>query len=286
MTETTHAPAPQIEAANPVSKMANRGFFYAAATVAAAILLAPIVLSVVLSFLGGLPDRALTLQNYINLDGAGSGIWTYSRNSMIVALSTALLVVVVSTLAGFALSRLRFPGSNVVFLILLTPFMVPFQGILTPLFLVLSYLRLNDSLVGLVLVYSTFQLPFAIFIMRNSFSQVPLAVEEAAMIDGASTLQILVRIMWPFAVPGAVTAAMFAFLFGWNEFLAALTVLVTDSKYTLPIALNNLQVGAYGEVDFGLLDAGAVIAMVPCIILFLILQRYYIGGLTAGSVKM
>jgi len=262
--------------------------YWAVGVAVALLLLAPIVLALIRSFQGpaGPDGTPFTLQNYARLSHAGSSVWSYAANSLMVAVATAVIVVVLSTLAGFALARVRFRGSGVVFLLLLVPFMAPFQGILTPLFLVLSAMHLNDSLVGLVLVYATFQLPFATFLMRNSFAQIPLAIEEAALLDGASTRQLLLRVMLPFAVPGAITASIYAFLFGWNEFLAALTLLVTDSKYTLPIALSNLQSGAYGQVDFGLLDAGAVVAMVPCIVVFLVLQRFYVGGLAAGAVKM
>lgn len=153
------------------------------------------------------------------------------------------------------------------------------------MFVVLNRIHLTDSLAGLILLYITFQLPFSVFIMRNSFAQVPEAIEEAAMIDGAGTIGVLLRMMCPLVLPGVVTVALFTFFFGWNEFLAALILLTTDQNFTLPIALNNLQVGLYGQVDYGILDAGAVVAMLPCLAVFLVLQRYYIRGLAAGAVK-
>jgi multiple sugar transport system permease protein len=227
----------------------------------------------------------LTVQNYTGLLGSGTTLWHYAGNSLIVAVGTAVITGVVATLAGYGLSRLRFPGSGVAFVIILAPFMVPFQAMLTSLFTVLVWLHLNDSLPGLILVYATFQLPFCVFIMRNSFSAVPKEIEDAALVDGASTGAVLGRVMIPLARPGIVTVILFAFVFAWNEFLAALMLLTADTKMTLPVALNNLASAAYGRVNFGSLDAGAVVAMVPCLLVFLLLQRAYVRGITAGAGK-
>jgi multiple sugar transport system permease protein len=134
-------------------------------------------------------------------------------------------------------------------------------------------------------VYLVFQMPFSIFIMRNTFSVIPQDIEDAAVVDGASTVSMLSRVMLPLAIPGVITVVLYAFLFGWNEFLAALIVMADNTKYTLPVALQNVQTGVFGKVDFGVLQAGSVIAMLPSIIVFLVLQRYYTRGLIAGSVK-
>lgn len=163
--------------------------------------------------------------------------------------------------------------------------MIPFQSILTPLFLILKFLGLQNNLFGLVLVYTTFQLPFSIFMMRNSFDAIPSALIEAARIDGASQWALLRRIMMPLALPGVATVAMFAFLNSWNEFLAALIFLSDQNKFTLPIMLVNVSSGIYGIIDWGALQAGITVTMFPCIVLFLALQRYYVRGLTAGAVK-
>lgn len=227
----------------------------------------------------------LTVQNYTGLLGSGTTLWHYAGNSLIVAVGTAIITAVVATLAGYGLSRLRFPGASIAFVVILAPFMVPFQAMLTALFTVLVWLHLNNTLQGLILVYATFQLPFCVFIMRNSFSAVPKEIEDAALVDGASTRAILGRVMVPLARPGIVTVILFAFVFAWNEFLAALMLLSSDTRLTLPVALNNLASAAYGRVNFGSLDAGAVIAMVPCLLVFLVLQRAYVRGITAGAVK-
>jgi multiple sugar transport system permease protein len=156
---------------------------------------------------------------------------------------------------------------------------------LTSLFTVLTWFGITNSLTGLILVYSTFQLPFTVYIMRNSFASIPKEIEEAASIDGASSMSTMARVMVPLVRPGIVTVILFAFVFAWNEFLAALMLLTSNNKMTLPVALNNLASGVYGHVDFGQLDAGAVVAMVPCLLVFLFLQRAYVRGITSGAGK-
>lgn len=270
------------------------GLYYAAAFLFVVLFLFPLVWTFLRSFQGQGAEAVaptwgslfhLTVENYDLLLHSGSGIWRYLLNSSLVAIATALLSCILSCLAGYGLSRFKFRGGALVFLVLLMPLMVPFQSLLAPLFVVASNLHLINNLAGLVLIYATFQLPFAVFVMRNSFDAIPPSIEEAAAVDGASTLRALRSILGPLAFPGIVTVALFAFLTSWNEFLAALTLLSSDDKYTLPIALANLELGNYGVVDFGTLDAGAVIAMIPCIALFLGLQRYYVRGLTSAAGK-
>ena len=202
-----------------------------------------------------------------------------------IALGAVVLTVLVAVPAGYGFSKFRFPGQSALFIVVMATMMIPFQSILTPLFLILKVLKLQNNLFGLVLVYVTFQLPFSIFMMRNAFDAVPRALIEAARIDGASQWTILRRIMLPIALPGVATVAMFAFLNSWNEFLAALIFLSDQNKFTLPIMLVNVSSGIYGIIDWGALQAGVTVTMVPCIILFLLLQRYYVRGLTAGAVK-
>ncbi|KQR71529.1 carbohydrate ABC transporter permease [Rhizobium sp. Leaf341] len=230
-------------------------------------------------------SKAFSLENYRRLDTVGAGWTTYAGNSVLIALGTVVLTVLVSVPAGYGFSKFRFPGQSALFVVVMATMMIPFQSILTPLFLILKVLKLQNNLFGLVLIYVTFQLPFSIFMMRNAFDAVPRALIEAARIDGASQWTILRRIMLPIAVPGVATVAMFAFLNSWNEFLAALIFLSDQNKFTLPIMLVNVSSGIYGIIDWGALQAGVTVTMVPCIILFLLLQRYYVRGLTAGAVK-
>jgi multiple sugar transport system permease protein len=122
-------------------------------------------------------------------------------------------------------------------------------------------------------------------VMRTAFSSIPPELEDAASIDGAGTMRTFTHVLRPLVVPGMATTALYAFLASWTEFLGALTFLTRQDLYTLPLSLVNLQQGAYGQVNYGYLAAGSVIAMVPCVILFVALQRFYVAGLSAGAVK-
>jgi multiple sugar transport system permease protein len=227
----------------------------------------------------------LSWDNYTALAGFGAGIGQYLFNSSTVALGTVVGTIILSTLGGYGFSRFSFRGQNVLFVTILATLMIPFQSILTPLFLVLHYIHLQNTLLGLALVYITFQLPFAIFMMRNSFDTVPRELEEAALLDGCSAVSLLYRVMLSIVRPGIITVALFAFFSAWNEFLAALIFMTDSDKYTLPVMLLNVQSGLFGMINWGALQAGVTIAGVPCVLIFLVLQRYYIGGLVAGAVK-
>jgi multiple sugar transport system permease protein len=234
------------------------------------------------------PSRAtflhLTTADFRHLSAVGN-IPRATANSLVVATGTAVLTALLATAAGYGFGRFRFRGSGVAFGLILVTLMIPFQAILTPLFLELNAIRLTDNLFGLILFYTTVNLPFGVFVMRTAFASVPGELEDAASVDGAGPVRTLVRVLRPLVVPGMATTALYAFLASWTEFLGALTFLTKQDLYTLPVALLNLQQGAYGTVDYGLLAAGAVIAMVPCVVLFVALQRYYVAGLSAGAVK-
>jgi multiple sugar transport system permease protein len=225
----------------------------------------------------------LTFGNYSGL--IRGGILHYALNSLVVAAMTAAATAVVATLAGYGFAWFRFRGSGVVFALVLATLMVPFQALLTPLFLEMHTLGLTNSLIGLALFYTTFNLPFGVFVMRNTFLQIPWELSEQAAVDGASAGRTLVSVLRPLVVPGIATTVLYAFLFSWTEFVGALTFLTSNDLYTLPLALLNMEYGSVGQVNFGYLEAGAVIAMIPCVVLYIALQRYYIRGLTSGVVK-
>jgi multiple sugar transport system permease protein len=227
----------------------------------------------------------LTFGNYTSLLFGTQSIARNILNSLGVALATCVVTIALATLAGYGLGRFRFRGRGLVFGVILVTLMVPFQAVLIPLFLEMHEMHLTNSLVGLVLFYSTFNLPFGVYVMRNTFMQIPSELEDSAKVDGAGVLRTLFSVYRPLVVPGIATTALYAFLFSWTEFLGALTFLTSEKLFTLPVALLNIETGAYGQVDFGHLVAGAVIAMVPCIVLYVALQRYYISGLLTGAVK-
>jgi len=227
----------------------------------------------------------LTLANYKALLSGQDDIIRNVVNSLIVSVVTALLTSFVAVLAGYGFALFRFRGSGLAFGVVLLAFMIPFQAVLTPLFLELHTLHLLNSLLGLALFYTTFNLPIGVYVMRNSFSQVPRELVDAAKVDGASVPTTLVSVLRPLVLPGIATTALYAFLFSWTEFLGALSFLTNDSLFTLPVALSNVETGTYGAVNYGLLLAGAVIAMIPCIIVYTALQRYYVRGLVSGALK-
>jgi multiple sugar transport system permease protein len=206
-------------------------------------------------------------------------------NSLIAGVGTALLTTVIAMLAGYGLAKFRFRGAGFVFALILVALMIPFQAVLTPLFIELNYFHLTNSLVGLILVYTTFNLPFGVFVMRNTFEQIPRELIESAVVDGAGPFSTLVRVLRPLILPGLATTAIYAFLYSWNEFLQAITFLESDGKLTLPVKLFDIDTSTYGAINYGYLSSGIVIAMVPCVVLYLSLQRYYVQGLMSGAVK-
>ena len=231
------------------------------------------------------PVEGFSTQSYENLAKYGVGIWTYAGNSLTVAAATVVVTVIISLLAGYGFSRFNFPLKNLLFVLIISTVMIPFQSILTPLFLILTKLGLQNTLPGIVLIYVTLHLPFSIFMMRNAFDAVPKEIEDAARVDGASVLLMLRRVMLPLVLPGVATVAIFAFLNAWNEFLAALVLLSSNEKYTLPVLMTAVRAGRLGAINWGAVQAGVVVMTIPCLIVFLLLQRYYMRGLMAGAVK-
>ena len=227
----------------------------------------------------------LGLHNYAELLSSDD-ILRNVMNSLIVAAATSAITAIVATLAGYGFGRFKFRGSSFAFALVLLAFMVPFQAVLTPLFLELHFLHLLNSLPGLALFYTAFNLPFGTYLMRNTFLQIPNELVDAAEVDGATIMSTLTRVLRPMVIPGIATTVLYAFLFSWTEFLGALTFTTNDWVYTLPVALVNVESSdTYGQINYGVLVAGAVIAMIPCIIIYVALQRYYVRGLVSGAVK-
>jgi multiple sugar transport system permease protein len=241
--------------------------------------------SVVTTAPSGQTFTNLTFANFKTLLSGQDDILRNVINSLIVAVAAALLTALVATLAGYGFALFRFRASGLVFGLVLLAFMIPFQAVLTPLFLEMHFLHLLNSLLGLALFYTTFNLPVGVYVMRNSFVQVPRELVDAARVDGASVTRTLVSVFRPLIMPGVATTALYAFLFSWTEFLGALSFLTNDNLFTLPVALSNVETGTYGSVNYGLLLAGAVIAMIPCVIVYVALQRYYVRGLVSGALK-
>jgi multiple sugar transport system permease protein len=225
------------------------------------------------------------LGNYASLANYQAGIWVYIGNSLFVSLLTVLLTLVVSLLGGYAFARFRFPGRNVLFMATLAILMVPYATLLIPLYVLLNLVGLSNSLVGVALVLTMFQLPFATFMMRISFESIPREMDEAAMVDGCSSWGALWRVLLPAVKPGLVTVGLFAFLTAWNDFMAPLILINDTNRMTLPLAVANLRGQVQGVVDYGATEAGVVVLALPCILLFLLLQRHYVRGFMSGAFK-
>ncbi len=232
--------------------------------------------------------REVTLENFAALLGErGSGgdllFLRYAMNSALIALITTVVGVFLACTAAYALSRYKFRGRESSLTAFLVVQMFPSVLLMMPLYVVLDRLGLLNSLTGLVLVYATTAIPFCVWTLKGYFDSLPRELEEAARIDGASHWGVFFRIVLPLARPGIAVTALFSFMTAWNEFILATTFMTDEMSYTLPVLLKS-YIGEY-SAHWGLFAAGAVLTSVPVMALFYVLQKYLVGGLTAGSVK-
>jgi len=275
----------------------SSGIRYLLAAIAvfiSALMLSPIVLSLLASIKtrsdsseappAYLP-RSFSLENYRNILDYQAGLWTYVGNSLLVAALAITFVIVLAVPAGYGLARFKFPGKEALFLMLLLPLMIPYQSILIPIYMMFAKIGLANTHVGLAIVHTILQIPFSVYLMRNSFEGIPKELEEAAVVDGGTSFQLFTRVALPLVLPGIVTIGLFAFITSWNEFLAALIVMNKESLFTVPIMLVGVRTGHLGAVDWGTLQAGVIISIIPCIAIYVFLQKYYVSGLLSGAVK-
>ena len=223
-----------------------------------------------------------TFDNYIRIfteHPLGTWIW----NSILVTVTVVITGVTLASTAGYALSRFRFPGRDASLLSLLVTQMFPATMLLLPLFIMMSNLHLINTYLGLIVIYSSTALPFCVWQMKGYYDTIPLSLEEAARIDGASRFMAFYKIILPLASPALVITALFSFMSAWTEYIVAAQVLWYEDMFTLPIGLKSFQ--ANMTTEWGLYAAGAMIVSIPAIALFLFLTKYLIGGLTLGSVK-
>lgn len=208
----------------------------------------------------------------------------YYFNSFLVASATTLITLLVASMGGYALARLPFPGRTAVLGGMLGTTMIPFQVLLIPFFILMTALKLVNSPGGLLLAYLAIFLPFAVFMFRAYFMDLPREIEESARIDGCSWFGVYWRIALPTARPAIAAVGIYTFIEAWNEFFIALIMTSNDAMRTLPVGLamfNESEVG----ISWGELMASSMTATVPAIIVFLIMQRQIIAGLTGGAVK-
>jgi ABC-type glycerol-3-phosphate transport system permease component len=227
------------------------------------------------------PD-ALVLEHYRALF-AQRDFWTPVRNSLIVAGSTTLLSVTLGAMCAYAVARLHFRGKRLILAFLLAVSMFPQMAIVSPFYVILREAGLLNSYPGLVLPYLTFAMPLTIWMLVGFFRQLPVELEEAAFVDGASRWRCFREIVLPLSWPGLATAAILTFLYSWNEFLFALSFTLGPERYTVPVAITLFR-GQY-QVPWGQILAAAVVATAPVAIMVLLAQRRIIAGLTAGAVK-
>ncbi len=228
--------------------------------------------------------HTLTLDNYNNIVFKSNKFPTYFLNSILIGAATMCFSTFISVIAGYSLARLRFPLRNVLDRVILFVYIIPPVMLIIPIYLTTLKIGLNDSRVGVVLVHTIFAIPFGIWMLRGFFQSIPVELEEAAMIDGATRLGTLFRIVLPISLPGIASVALFSMLVSWEEFMYSGILLSTEAKRTLPFGIYTL-VGTYGEVRWDEMMAAAVLQALPMVIVFLWLQRYFVRGLSAGAVK-
>ena len=209
----------------------------------------------------------------------------FALNSMIVATATTAVSVTIATLGAYSLARLRFPGSEVLGRFVLLTYTVPSVLLLIPLFKIVVALNLANSLIALVITYTTFSVPFCLWLLRSYFQSLPRDLEEAAMVDGASRLGALFRVILPLSVPGIVATGLFAFILAWNEFLFALVFTTTSDVKTLPIGVSTTFTAEQTATDWAVAMSASTLSAVPIFIIVLFLQRGLVRGITAGAVK-
>lgn len=208
---------------------------------------------------------------------------TYLLNSLLVAVATTLATVVIVTLAGYAMYRLRVRGSSLLSKAVLLCYLAPPTLLLIPIYSLLASLDLINTLTGLVIVNVTFASPFCVWLLRGFFDEIPAEIDEAAMVDGAGPLTTLWKVTIPLLAPGLGTVVLYAFVFSWTELVFASQLIVDDDLKTLPVGLSAIM-GSY-NINWGLLMAGATLTTVPTVVLFAFVGRFFVRGLTTGAIN-
>lgn len=221
-----------------------------------------------------------TLANFEQLFDATDYV-TYLTNSFIVAISSALFSTIISLAAAYGLYRLRVPGSNKLAVLVLAAYMIPGTLLLVPLYQMLAAVELINTYNALILVNVAFTAPFCTWLLRGFILSVPEELDEAAAVDGAGMIRIMLRIVFPLLAPGVAAVTIYAFVYSWTEFVFASQLIVGDAMKTLPLGLSDIM-GQY-TINWGLLMAGTVCTMIPAILPFLFIGKYFVGGLIAGA---
>ena len=227
-----------------------------------------------------------TVEGYTEMLTTQSSTFDFPQwltNSVIVALLTTVFSMIIATLGGYGLSRFRFRGRGFLSYFILTTQVLPGSLLIIPLYVIMGNLQLLDTRIGLVAAYCTFSVPFCTWMMKGFFDTIPISLEEAARVDGAGRFRIFSTVVLPLTVPGLVATGIFSFINGWNEYLFASTFMKSYENWTLPVGIASFQ-GQY-TTNWGTLMAGAVLITIPVVILFSLLQKHLVSGMTAGAVK-
>lgn len=224
----------------------------------------------------------LTFKNYRGIFEAG--FLRFILNSILVCTTATIIsVALISSPAAYAISRYHFPGRNSILAMIGFTQMFPWVILVTPVFMIFWALHLVNSYMGLIIVYISITVPFSIYMLVGYFETVPKALDEAAVIDGCSVLGTIFRVILPISLPGLVATSAYTFAVTWNEFIFALTLMTQTEKKTVPVGVANFF-GQY-TTDWGIVMAASVVATIPTVIFFLLLQRHLVTGLAAGAVK-
>lgn len=224
----------------------------------------------------------LTFQNYLETFQISNFI-TYLVNSFVIAFSVMVLTVFLGSLGAYALSRFTLKGKRLFMMAALLPQFFPYVLVLIPFYVLMSNLNLVDSHLGLILTHTSITLPFALWMLTGYFNAIPRELDQAALIDGCSRFGVLFRILYPVAIPGLVVAGFFAFVVSWGDYLFVSILSQSNQTQTLPIGLQTFMSSL--QVRWGLITAGTVLAIIPTVVFFSIVQRRLVSGLTAGAVK-
>lgn len=223
-----------------------------------------------------------TLRNYSDLLGKGNFLVNI-RNSIIVAGAATLFSVTISCMAAYSLVRLKYRFRTAIGRLILLAYLTPSALLFIPLSVIVAQFRIGNTLHGLVFVYLTFAAPLSTWLLMGFFRSIPVDLEEQAMVDGATRMQAMLKIVLPLSVPGLISVSVFTFTGAWNELLLALIFITSPSLQTVPVALQYLITG--DVFRWGLIMAGSVAAAVPVMVLYYLAQRFVVQGLAAGAVK-
>jgi multiple sugar transport system permease protein len=204
-------------------------------------------------------------------------------NSMIVAIGTLMLCLLVGTPSAYALARLRFPGNTQLMFLILGIRMIPGLALIIPIYLMVKYFNMLDNVITLIIFHSAFSLPFVIWLLRAYFSTIPTELEDAAKIDGCSVMDTIIYIILPLSKPGLIGAGLFCFMLSWGDFFMALILTNTERSFTAPVVAAMFATDV--NIDYALVNTTAIIAVIPSVVFALIFQKYITQGLMAGAVK-